>query len=279
MKKCQFLLFFLIILQSCQSNLLVDNKPIIDKIDKLNFSKTTYEVSIDANENSIDTLTIEKIKTDKKGNVLYKLKEFSDKYRPTKKQTYYRSNKDLFYSVTDFENLEWKTVYETFVNKDNEIAKAQMITIEPTSSDTIVMKYNYTYNSKGKKETLSIVSIFDSINSVNFTKFNDTEKSEFNYQLIGNDTIQINKTKYLNGNRIASTQERKEPYKMDVYSYDANENVTSKKTFVKRNDTILKFEEYIYKNNNLGNLEKIIIKDFINDTIMKRKIITTYNNQ
>ncbi|WP_156112431.1 hypothetical protein [Lacinutrix jangbogonensis] len=52
-----------------------------------------------------------------------------------------------------------------------------MIAFEPNEVDAIFMKYNYSYDRKGKKETLSITSISDSITSVNFTKFNDNEKS------------------------------------------------------------------------------------------------------
>jgi hypothetical protein len=278
MRKNQIILFFLIILQSCQSDLLIDNKSIIDNIDKLEFSKTTFEVSIDDNRNIIDTLSIEKIKTDKNEIVLYKWKEYKNKYGKTTKQSYYRNNEDLFYQLTDFGTGDWKLEYQTFVNKDNLIDKAQMVNIESKSSDTIFMKYNYSYDSNGKKESLSITSASDSINSVNFTKFNDNEKSEFGFQIVDNDTLEKSKMKYLNGNIIESTYEYKEPFKVNRYNYDSNKNLKSSTTFKKVNDSLIKSSEYIYEYSNLENLERIIIKDFENDTIMKRKIITAHNN-
>jgi len=280
MRKNQFFLFFLIILQSCQSGLLIDNQPIIDKIDNLNFSKTIFEVSIDDNENIIDTLSIEKIKTDENGNVLFEFKEFWNEYGKTIKQTYYRDNKDLFYQKTDYKtkNIEFGSEYETFINKKYIIDKAQMITFEPNEVDTIFMKYNYSYDSKGKKETLSITSASDSINSVNFTKYNDNEKSEFRYQIIDNDTLEKSRMKYLKGNIIESTHEYKEPFRIDIYDYDNNKNVKSRKTFKKVNDSLKKSMEYNYDNYNSGIPEEIIIKDFENDTIMKRKLITAHNN-
>ncbi len=279
MRKNRILLYFLIILQSCQSNFLIDNKSIIERIDKLNFSKTTFVVSIDDNENIIDTLSIEKIKTDKNEITLYKLKEYKNKYGKTTKQSYYRNNEDLFYQLTDFGTGDWKLEYETFVNKNNIIDKAQMINIEAKSSDTIFMKYNYSYDSKGKKETLSITSDSDSINSVNFTKFNDNEKSELRYQIVANDTLEKSRMIYLNGNIIESTHEYKEPFKVDIYDYDNNKNVKSRKTFKKVNDSLIKSIEYIYEYSNLENLERVIIKDFENDTIMKQKIITAHNKE
>lgn len=279
MRKNLLLLCLLIIVQSCKSDLVIDNNSIIKKIDKLNFSKTIVEVSIDDNENIIDTLSIEKTKSDKNGNVLFEFKETWNEYGKTIKQTYYRDNKDLFYQKTDYKtkSIEFGSEYQTFVNKENIIDKAQMITFEPNKVDTIFMKYNYSYNSKGKKESLSVVSIYDSINSINFTKYNKNEKSEIRYQIIDNDTLEKSKMKYLNGKIVESTHEYKEPFRVDIYDYDNNENVKSRKIFKKDNDSLKKSFEYIYENNNLGNPEKIIIKDFENDTIMKRKLITAHN--
>lgn len=84
-------------LQSCQSNLLIDNKPIIAKIESLDFSKTIFEVSIDNNENIIDTLSFEKIKTGENGSVLYEFKELRNKDGKIIIETYYRDNEDLFF--------------------------------------------------------------------------------------------------------------------------------------------------------------------------------------
>ena len=142
-------------MQSCQSDVLIDNKAIIERIDKLNFSKTIFEVSIDDNEKIIDTLSIEKIKNDKNGNVRYDFKEFLNINGKTIKQTYYRSNEDLFYQLTDYKrkDFEFSTEYETFVNNKDIIDKAQMINFDSNEVDTVFMKYNYSYDSKGKKET------------------------------------------------------------------------------------------------------------------------------
>lgn len=279
MQKNQFLLLFLIILQSCQSDLLTDNKTIIEKIDKLNFSKTIYEVSIDNNEKVIDTLSIEKEKTDANGNVRYEIKEFLSENEKTIKQSYYRSNEDLFFELTDYErkDFEFYTQYETFVNNKDIIEKAQMINFDSNERDTVFMKYNYSYNSKGKRETLSITYPSDSTNSIYFMKYNDNEKSDFTYLIINNDTIEKSSMKYQNGNISESTHEFKEPFRIDIYSYDDNKNVKSRKVFKRVNDSLKMSMEYIYENNDLGNPEKIIIKDLENDTIMKRRLITAHN--
>lgn len=244
------------------------------------FSKTIFEVSIDNNENTIDTLSIKKIKTDKNENVLYEFKEIWNEYGKTIKQSYYRDNKDLFYQKTDYKtkSIEFGSEYETFVNKKNVIEKAQMITFEPEEIDTIFMKYNYSYNSKGKKETLSIISDYDSIGSFSFVKYNDYDKSEFQYHLINNDTIEKTSMKYLNGSITELTREYKEPFRTDIYNYDKNKNVKSIRMFKKVRDSLTKFMEHTYDYSDSGNLKKIIMKDFENDTIMKRKFITAHNN-
>ncbi|WP_034059146.1 hypothetical protein [Lacinutrix jangbogonensis] len=92
-----------------------------------NINKTTFEVSIDDNENIIDTLSIEKIKTDDNGNVLFEFKEFWNKYGKTIRRTYYRNNKDLFYQKIGYktEDIEFGSEYKTFVNKEYIIDKAQ----------------------------------------------------------------------------------------------------------------------------------------------------------
>lgn len=267
---------FLIIVQSCQSDLLVDNKPIIEKIDKLNFSRTIYEVSINNNKEIIDTLSIKKIKTDANGKVRFEIKEFLNGNERTIQQSYYRKNEELFYELTNYERQDSKfsTHYETFVNKNNIIEKAYMIDLDSDKIDTIFMKYNYLYDKSGKKETLSITFPSDTVNSMHFIKYNDNEKSESTYQIINNDTIAKSSMKYLNGNISESTYENKEPFRIDVYSYDENENVKSRKVFKRINDSLKMSMEYVYENNDLGTPEKIIIKDFENDTIMKRKLIT-----
>ena len=275
----QLFFCFLISLQSCQSDLIIDNKSIIEKTDKMNFSKTIYEVSLDSNKKIIDTLSIERIKTDANGNVRFELKEFLNENGKTIKQSYYRSNEDLFYELTHYERHDYKfsTQYETFVNKNNSIEKAQMINFDSNERDTVFMKYNYSYNSKGKRETLSITYPSDSTNSIYFMKYNDNEKSELTYQIINNDTISKSSMKYLNGNISESIHENKEPFRIDIYSYDENKNVKSRKVFKRINDSLKMAMEYIYENNDLGNPEKIIIKDLENDTIMKRRLITAHN--
>jgi hypothetical protein len=132
---------------------LTDNKSIIQKIDKLNFSKTTFEVSIDNNENIIDTLSIIKTKTDKNGKMLYVIKEYLPKVDGSIiQQSYFRNNEDLFYRETAATE-EFKSIFQTFVNKDNMIENAQMISYTSENlNDTIFMKYDYKYNSKGKKK-------------------------------------------------------------------------------------------------------------------------------
>lgn len=275
--KSQFFLFFLIILQSCQSDLLTDNKPIIEKIDKLNFNKTIYEVSIDSNENVIDTLSIEKIKTDENGKIAYEYKESWNEGRKFIQQSYYRINEDLFYQISDYGNGEVIINYETFVNKDNVIDRAQMVSIKPKSPDTTFLKYNFSYNSKGKKDSLKITSILDSIDSMTFMKFNDDEKLELRYLIVNRDTIEKDIMKYVNGNIIKSSHEFAEPFRIDLYEFDDYEIVKSRKTFEIINDSLKMSKEYIYENDNSGNPEKIIIKDFEKDTILQRRLITAHN--
>jgi len=255
---------------------LIDNKSIIQKIDKLNFSKTTFEFSINNDENIIDTISIKKTKTDKNGKTLYEIKEYLLKIdRNIIQQNYYRNNEDLFYRETSASE-EFKSIFETFVNKDNVIEKAQMISFNSKiPNDTIFMEYNYKYDSKGKRETLFITSKIDSINSLDFTKYNENEKSEFGYLILDNDTLHKRKMNYLNGKLIESAYEFKEPFRITISTYDSIENIKTETIFIKVNGTIKKAFESTYYNNK--NTELIITKDILNETITKKKKITAHN--
>ncbi|MCC1485602.1 hypothetical protein [Winogradskyella immobilis] len=273
LSKSLLFLLLLIIIQSCQSDLLIDNKSIIKKIDKLKFSKITFEVSIDADENIIDTLSIVKTKTDDNGKTLYTIKEYLPKVDgQIIRQSYFRSNEDLFYQETAASE-KFKSIFQTFINNDNVIENAQMISIgSEGTNDTIFMKYDYKYNNDEKKESLFITSQTDSINSLDYTEYNENEKPVLGYLILDNDTLQKRKMKYLNGKMIESTYELKETFRIRVYTYDNNENI--KTIFLKENDTIIKASETIFDNSKYKNTELIITKDILNDTVTKRKKIT-----
>ncbi|MCL7755131.1 hypothetical protein [Polaribacter sp. Z022] len=275
-KNLIFTLLFIII-QSCQSEFLMDNKNIIEKIDKLDFSKTIFEVSIDKNENIIDTLSVVKIKTNKNGKIVYKQKEYLPKASGNIiQQSYFRNNKDLFYQETSA-NKEFKSIFETFVNKENVIYKARTISYETENqNDTILMTFEYKYDIGGKKETLFIKPELDSISSLDFTKYNKNEKPEFGYLIIENDTVQKRKINYLNGKMIESTYEFKKPFRTIISTFNNNEKTLTEILFIKINDTIKKASESIFEYNE--NSELIITKDILNDTITKRKKITVHNN-
>jgi len=278
LRKSIVFLLLLIIIQSCQSDLLIDNKSIIKNIDKLNFSKTTFEVSIDNNEDIIDTLSIVKTKTDENGKTLYAIKEYLPKVDGSIiQQSYFRNNEDLFYQETAASE-EFKSIFQTFINKDNVIENAQMISYTYESpNDTIFMKYDYKYDSKGKKETLYVISNKDSINSIYFRKFNENEKPQLEYLIYDNDTLQKKEMNYLNGKMINSTFEFKEPFRIKVSTYDNNENIKTEVLFLKVNDTIKKAAESTFDNSKYENTELIITKDILNDTITKKKKITAHN--
>ncbi|MBC3847673.1 hypothetical protein H8K90_14845 [Winogradskyella echinorum] len=245
----------------------------------MKFSKTTFEVSIDDNENIIDTISIVKTKTDKNEKILYTLIEYLPKVdgQPIQ-QSYFRNDEDLFYRETKI-NEEYKSIFQTFVNKDNEIVNAQMISIASESpNDTISMNYDYKYDSDGKKESLFITSKTDSINSLDYTEYNKKGKPVLGYLIFDNDTLQKRKMKYLNGKMIESTYEFKEPFRITISTYDSNEKIKSEILYLKINDTIKKASESIYENSKYENTELIITKDILNDTVTKKKLITVHNN-
>ncbi|SDY16015.1 hypothetical protein SAMN05444411_1443 [Lutibacter oricola] len=266
------------VINSCQSNLSIDNKSIIDKIDKLNFSETKFEFSIDENDNILDTLSIVKTKLDEKGKVLYKLKRNLFKNGNFTYQTYYRNNEDLLYQKM-FGFGELLSIFETYVNNENIIEKAQMINISSkTPNDTIFMDYDYKYDTKGKKETLIITSYIDSLIGMNITKYNKNEKAEYGYIIISNDTVQKRKMIYQKGKLIESINEFKEPFRLKNITYDINENVSSETIFIKENNRLKKVKEFIYEHKEYKNREMIIINDILNDTIIRRKKLTAHNN-
>ncbi len=278
LRKSLLFLLLLIIIQSCQSDILIDNKSIIKKIDKLNFSKTTFEVSIDDNENIIDTLSIVKTKTDENGKTLYTIKEYLPKVDGNViQQSYFRTNEDLFYRETAV-SKDFKSIFETFVNQDNVIEKAEMRHYDSESTnDTIFLKYIYKFDNKGRKETLLVETEIDSINSINITKYNENEKPEFVYLIIDNDTLHKQKMIYLNRKMIESTYEFKEPFRIKISTYDNNEKIKSQIQYLKVNDTIKKVTESTFDNSKYENTELIITKSILKDTITKTKKITAYN--
>lgn len=186
--------------------------------------------------------------------------------------------KICFLEKTDYKkmNTSFCTKYETFVNYQLIIDKAYFISIDSIDSDTLFMKYKYLYDGKGRKENLSITSITDSLNSVDFTKFNINEKAESGYLIIDNDTLEKRKMKFRNGDVVKSIHEYRNPFIIESFDYDKNKNVKSRRIF-KRVDGVLKvLREYVYKYSNPGNPDRLIIKDFENDTILKRKFIVMH---
>lgn len=261
MRKILLLLFLFILLQSCQSDVLIDNKSMIDKIDQLDFSKTIFEFSIDENGKLQFEMKKSLLNT---GNIIL--------------ESYYRNKEDLFYRES-FNFGELYSIFETFVDQKNIIKKAQMISFDAgIPSDTIFMNYDYKYNIDGKKESLVITSVIDSPKVKDIIKYNENEQPEFGNIIIDNDTVQKRKMNYLNGIMIELTKESIDPFRIKNITYDSNEKIKSETIIIKVKDTLKKVEEYIYENTNYEDTELIIINDVLNDTIMKRKKVTVSHN-
>lgn len=276
--KYQYILIFLTVIFSCKSDTITDNSSIINEINKLPYSKTVFEVSVDSNENIIDTLSIEMEKINELGKVVFKSIEYPKEFGSALKKSYYRDDENLFFQEFIFNNGEYKTIYETFVNSDTIIDRAQMVSIESTHSDTIFMKYNYTYDKNGNKESLVVNSIMDSINSFHYTKYNDNEKPEIEYQIINNDTINKTRYQYSNGKLNKQIQETMFPITIELYSYNKNEKLISKKLFVEKNDDIIQSTESTYQYSENNELESVTTRNLLNDSISKRKFLTAHNN-
>ena len=249
-----FIYIFIVTLISCQSDEIIDNQPQIDKIDALRFSEIIYGTSLNKLKNTMDTVSIEKMKYNSNGDLLYFIIELINNENTTTIEHYYRDNKDLFLKKFNTGTLNMSFVYVTYVNSDSVIIKSEMSVNEDGEKTTFPMVYNYDYDLFGKKKSLVVESEVDSIKSMSFEKYNEFEKKEYHYQIINNDTTESSFVEYQNQKISKYTYNYLRNKKIIISEYDGDKNIVSENTYkIENTDTIL-VEKNIFIRDSLGDL-------------------------
>lgn len=277
MRNNVLILFLLILIQSCESDQIIDNTRILSSIDSLKFNTTIYKVILNEKGDILDTVSIKKLKRNKEGKTLYSIENQNLKFGTKSIEEYYRSNEDLAFQKIKYSD-SWTTEYETFVNQKNEVMNARMITIENGEIDTISLNFKHNYSLLGKLKTLSINGKIDSTKSLNFTRYNSDEKVDSELMIIGNDTVEKINFIYRGGKIMSSTREFRSGRMVSISQYGKNESVKTKTEYIKKEDSLIKTTVTRFKYNSKDELVTEEIKDLENDTIMRYKYLTAHNN-
>lgn len=253
----KFFIFYILslsVLYSCQNNN-EENKNLKSKIDSIDIHRFIYELEVDSLGKTLDTVSIEKIKRNNKGIVIYKEKKIinnEDYYISTE---YFRENKNAFYLEKKSAKLGL-LMSSDFFEKNGEIITATFFSYKNNRvDDTIRLNYeNFYFKNNVKAKTI--------IKSADVNEKNDF--TERNYDSYGNliseffikngDTI--NETEYsysgrmLKGKTLINYQEGT----LWSYKYNNDGHLQYEETFDIESDSLVKTKEVVYKTDSEGNI-------------------------
>lgn len=277
MRNIFLILLLLILTQSCESDKIIDNTPILTSIDSLKFTTTVYKVALNENGKIIDTVSIKKIKTDKQGKTLYSIENKKSDFGDYNVEEYYRKNEDLVFQKIEYSD-SWMTEYETFVNPENEVINARMISFEDGEIDTISMSFKHNYSLFGKLQSLSIKARLDTIQSLNFTKYNSDEMEDYEFLIVDNDTIEKINYTYQDGKIKNSKHEYRSRKIVMTSQYGKNEKVKTKINYSVNKDSLIKTSVTNYDYNSKDELVTEETTDLETDSIIRYEYLTAHNN-
>lgn len=256
---------------SCSSQ----NQSIIKRIDKTPFSETVYGVWIDEEGNHLDTVSIERVKRGENNNLLYTELDESNEEEINTTKKYYRKNEDLFYSDVNYkkDQLTIRTLYETFVDRSENVIKACTRTFKNKDTIIINMFFERTEYPSGKRKQTKIVCSIDTLHMNSFIQYNEKEQKIFEYTITQNDTIEHTTYSYKSDKLFSKTKENNTSGTKAISLYDQDENEVSIKTYNITDDEARLVEErnYTYDKGGYNIAEEVL--DLENNWTTKFKYI------
>ena len=224
----------------------------IERIDKLKYTKTTYEIETDSIESFSDTLTITKSKYIDNVKRYVEIINLKNIDRLITK-SYYKENEDLFYEESKGLNGIFHSIFETKTNKEGDIYKAIQLDLSETNKyDTIYLRFKPIHTLSGKLQQLKIESETPEIgNFLSKIEYNENEKPIHETNFNNNVLIKEKVWKYKNS--ILQSYY----YKI----FNSNPKRIFESHFNSKGKLIKEIESEIYKNEN----KEIITKDYTYD--------------
>lgn len=240
-----------------------NNSDLISSINEFKFTESVFEVVVDSLGNISDTLTVKKIKKNRKGQILYYEKNRNRTHDSSTLRNYYRENEDLFYQEYESNN-DLKTIYETTINSNGDITNATMISTEDgdiSLNDTLNMSFEYHLDSVEIKTKLLILAEFDSTNSRRSINYNSLEQKIDELQTVNDDTTEIIKYEYLKDKLHKKTHRNFHLRTFEITYFDLNEEISKIEEFYANMENLEKLKETLLAHDNVGNVIGYIEKD------------------
>lgn len=225
----------------------------IKKIDKIPVTETSYIFEIDSEKRIMDTLALRKFKYDENKNLIFE-NNFQLKYN-LEIINYFDTKNGIVYSKTKVID---KTISDFRVNlKKGLIVSANYNVYEDGVIDSVLMKYDYTFD-KDKKKRLLIDS-GDDFKTIEL--YNELEKPTLEVSLHKKDTLE--RTEYTYDNEGVIKRKRVENFsRNEEIIYDYDDGFLVRESFLKKG-----IEEFItaYYKDKQGNYLSYtkIVKDTI----------------
>lgn len=196
------LLIFLIIFSSCHSDELEDNQILQNEIDKMGYSECWLALEIDSLDNIIDTIDIVRKKFNREEKLLFKRREYKYENQEYFTETYYWEDGKDFLIRRKFGSEDFKTYTEVFRNKNKEPKKVMIFEGFGERKEISRMDYKYDYSIFGRKKRLTLDAILKGGKVLHVLDYNQDEKAEMEFTIIGLDTVSTKKYFYENQNLV-----------------------------------------------------------------------------
>ncbi len=232
-----------------------DNQKCIKEIKQLPFSEIVYGIKQDTNGQFTDTVYIEKRKYYPTDILAYKYIIDRTEMVGFYSEEYYRKDQNLFLQTRNFQNDIFNSTYETFIDSNNLIQQALMISGSMDRPDTMSMSYERYYASDGQLESLRIRSQIANMTTESITQYNKEELPASSYALSPmSDTTYLTKYFYQNRQLVRLENELLISGVLSISHYDAQEYLVREQLFQHASDSLILLQETDYTRNNKGDI-------------------------
>ncbi len=219
----------------CNPDTAIVNTQLMADIDRMTFNDTIWEIEVTPPENHRDTISVEKIKKNSEGNIVYS--EKLNVVDSIQYISYYRDDGELFYRhIQALNTLPINSTYEAFSDEKGKISHSTLTSREDGEDMVIRMDYQYQYGDNGKLESLTIKTSADTIKARYTTSYNEQEKPVVEAQLFNNDTISKTTYTYADSTWVKAVTLRFKTKSRVVWSYNAQGDVEKSEEYIQGSD-------------------------------------------
>lgn len=195
------ILFVSTLFFACKQSTIINPDVLKSDIDKMPFSELVYEVSTDSIGNILDTISIQKIKKDENGEVIYKESDRHKSEITTK--AYFHEDDEPFYLIRLDKNGDKVFSKYNLLDKNNHVVKSFAITYLENGDSTIATySPKYKFSSDGKKLSSQIEMNGTIRPGTMYFTFNDHEDVTGSYIFYQGDTTAKSFNTYTYANEV-----------------------------------------------------------------------------